>query len=176
MNPNGFVLTRLHARYGKDALGEDLIFRQAGPIEGGREEYGVPHQDHGGKPSGSNNFQARYVIRHPWTGPIKCSSPQRGIWGGPPAGVQGSTDPKPALKVAFAPRGQVDLAGFLREGVPELKIVAPEPGAAPVEPGARGCGACAVGRREHDVDAGALAATAALAAALGRRRRRGTTR
>jgi hypothetical protein len=30
-----FVLTRLHARYHKDALGEDLVFRAAPPIMGG---------------------------------------------------------------------------------------------------------------------------------------------
>lgn len=35
--PSGFVLTRLHARYTKEALGEDLVFRAAPPIHGGRE-------------------------------------------------------------------------------------------------------------------------------------------
>src|SRR6185436_5525277 len=35
-----FVLTRLHARYDKDSLGEDLMFRAAPPIEGGREVRG----------------------------------------------------------------------------------------------------------------------------------------
>jgi hypothetical protein len=33
----GFVVTRLHLRYGKEGLGEDLVFRQAPPIVGGRE-------------------------------------------------------------------------------------------------------------------------------------------
>jgi hypothetical protein len=35
--PYGWVLTRLHARYTKDALGDDLVFKQASPIAGGRE-------------------------------------------------------------------------------------------------------------------------------------------
>ena len=34
---NRFVLTRLHYRYGKQALGEDLVFRPAQAIVGGRE-------------------------------------------------------------------------------------------------------------------------------------------
>jgi hypothetical protein len=33
-NPWGFVLTRLHARYTKDNLGEDLVFKAAPPIYG----------------------------------------------------------------------------------------------------------------------------------------------
>jgi hypothetical protein len=171
MNPYGFVLTRLHARYGKDALGQDLVFREASAIEGGREAYGVPHQEHGAKPSGTNNFQARYVIRHPWTGPIKCDHPQRGNWGGPPPGVQGDTGAKPALKVAFAPRGQVDLNGMLREGVPELKIAGTPPsGAAAVEPGARGCGACSAPGREAPTLPGSLASLLAALASIAHRR------
>ncbi|MCA9687416.1 MAG: DUF2330 domain-containing protein, partial [Myxococcales bacterium] len=35
--PNEFVLTRLHARYNKDSLGEDLVFQAAPAIVGGRE-------------------------------------------------------------------------------------------------------------------------------------------
>src|SRR5205085_677365 len=36
----GFVLTRLHARYGKDAAPNDLVFKEAQPIIGGREVMG----------------------------------------------------------------------------------------------------------------------------------------
>jgi MYXO-CTERM domain-containing protein len=59
-----------------------------------------------------NNFQGRYAIRYPWTGPITCDKPQRGIWGGPPAG-QSSEGTKAATGLAFAPRGQVQLAQAL---------------------------------------------------------------
>lgn len=41
------------------------------------------------QPSGVNNFQARYAIRHEWTGPVTCANPVRGRWGGPPSGVTG---------------------------------------------------------------------------------------
>jgi hypothetical protein len=121
----GFVLTRLHARYGKNALGEDLVFRAAQPIVGGREVRATWPDgplEKGSLPSSSNNFQGRYAIRHPWTGPINCAKPQRGIWGGPPAGEQ--AQPRAAQNLAFAPRGGVKLASFLRSDVPELGVIA----------------------------------------------------
>jgi hypothetical protein len=171
MNPYGFVLTRLHARYGRDALGQDLVFREAPPIEGGREDGPTPLK-HGATQGGINNFQARYVIRHPWAGAINCESPRRGIWGGPPEGTQGDTGTKPALKVAFAPRGQLDLAGYLREPVPELGILPSVAGPGAVEPGSRGCGSCGVpGSGPGTALPAAVAAFAALMAGERRRRR-----
>jgi MYXO-CTERM domain-containing protein len=114
----GFVVTRLHARYAKDALGDDLFFRAAPPIVGGREfvQSGAKIEQ-GARPDAMNNFQARYVIRHPWTGPIACAHPQRGIWGGPPNG--GAEATKAAAKIGFMPRaGSVTLASFVRGVVP----------------------------------------------------------
>jgi hypothetical protein len=78
---SGYTITRLHARYTKDNLGDDLHFRAAPPIVGGREHIqadGKPEQ--GAHPDSTNNFQGRYVIRHPWTGPVACQNPRRGIW------------------------------------------------------------------------------------------------
>jgi hypothetical protein len=115
-----FVLTRLHARYGKD-LKDDLVFRAAPPIVGGREFLRDGGQlEEGAQPSGMNNFQARYAIRHRWTGPIACEKPRRGVWGGPPDG--GSTAPRPALDLAFAPRGTVQLASTINGDVPEIGL------------------------------------------------------
>jgi hypothetical protein len=116
-NPGGFVITRLHARYSKDALGDDLFFRAAPPIVGGREfmQHGSSLEE-GARPAGQNNFQARYVIRHPWTGPIACANPQRGIWGGPPDGRE---PVQAAAKIGFSRRGgPVTLASFLRGAAP----------------------------------------------------------
>lgn len=67
-----------------------------------------------------NNFQGRYAIRHPWKGPITCKDPRRGIWGGPPSGVAGDTRPEPAVDLAFAPRGKVQLATFVKGSLPEV--------------------------------------------------------
>ncbi len=88
-DPNGggyydFVLTRLHARYGKDGAPDDLVFKTAGAIVGGREQRDQNNRlEERARPdeSGSNNFQARYAIRHAWTGPVQCENPRRGIWG-----------------------------------------------------------------------------------------------
>jgi MYXO-CTERM domain-containing protein len=115
---NGFVITRLHARYAKDALGDDLFFRAAPPIVGGREFVQSGGKlEQGARPDAMNNFQARYVIRHAWTGPIACAHPQRGIWGGPPQG--GESTPKAAAKLGFMPRaGGLTLAAFVRGAVP----------------------------------------------------------
>jgi len=129
--PNGFVLTRLHARYTKDSLGEDLVFRAAEPIVGGREFMQQNGKlEEGAVKSSINNFQGRYAIRHPWTGPIACKEPRRGVWGGPPAGIT-ATGTKPAKNLAFAARGGVELASFVQKDVPEIGVK----GAAPPNSG-----------------------------------------
>jgi hypothetical protein len=50
--PNVF-LTRLHVRYNGERFPEDLIFQETGD---------------------RTNFQARYVLRHPWTGSDSCEA------------------------------------------------------------------------------------------------------
>jgi hypothetical protein len=117
---NDFVLTRLHARYGKD-LKDDLVFRAAPPIVGGREFVRDGGKlEEGAQASSINNFQGRYAIRHRWTGPIACANPRRGIWGGPPGGGIATT--KPALGLAFAPRGSVQLPASIAGDVPEIGL------------------------------------------------------
>ena len=46
-------LTRLHVRYDRDHFPEDLVFQSTGD---------------------RNNFQARYVLHHPWTGSTQCDA------------------------------------------------------------------------------------------------------
>jgi len=117
----GFVLTRLHARYDKTSLGEDLVFREAQAIVGGREFMMGDKLEKGSRPAGTNNFQARYAMRHPWEGPIKCKDPVRGRWGGPPSGGQPKTEP--AKDLAFAQRGSIELKELIREDVPEIGVM-----------------------------------------------------
>ena len=90
--PSQLVLTRLHARYGKDSIGDDLVFKAAPPIEGGREDRYKGAISHGATTASSNSFQGRYVVRHRWTGPVECARPSHGVWGGPP---NGRRDPDP---------------------------------------------------------------------------------
>jgi hypothetical protein len=146
-----FTLTRLHARYDSNALGEDLVFRAAPGIMGGN---GVPDKEgkmtRGAQPSGGNSFQGRYVMLHPWEGEVKCENPQRGVWGGPIKQVAGPT--LVANNTAFAPRG-AQLATFLQanesesESGDDAKLpTGPVNDVPPLPPPVnRGCGACSVG-------------------------------
>ncbi|TKD11926.1 DUF2330 domain-containing protein [Polyangium fumosum] len=119
---SGFVLTRLHLRYGKDGLGEDLVFRAAPPIVGGREFLTDGAKlETGAVQSGINNFQGRYAIRHAWTGAVTCPNPRRGIWGGPPGGVA-HKGTEAAQKLAFAKRGGVELAALVQRDESETRI------------------------------------------------------
>ena len=118
----GFVLTRLHARYDSSALGEDLVFKKAEAIAGGREH---PQKDgkplYGAASSSQNQFQARYAVRHAWAGEVQCDNPRFGHWGGPPAGVS-RPQPRAATDLAFAPRGGITLASMVRQAVPEIGV------------------------------------------------------
>jgi hypothetical protein len=166
-----FVLTRLHARYGKDGAPNDLVFKTASPIVGGREQ----RDEHGrleerSRADGYNNFQGRYIIRHAWTGPIACENPQRGIWGGPPGGNEIAAGPKAATNIAFVPRGNVQLPNLVAQDVPEIGVKqgVPLPGGAGFTSKPQSCG-CDAG------DPGAFAGGALFAGVsllLIRRRRR----
>ena len=113
-----FVMTRLHARYSKADMKDDLRFKEARAITGGREEWSRAGIEYGAVPSEENYFQARYAIRHRWSGPIACTRPERNIWGGPPNGEDDSTIA--ASKLAFAPRGKLPLAAMIGRDLWEI--------------------------------------------------------
>lgn len=132
-NPWGFVLTRLHYRYDKDGLGEDLVFRAAPPVVGGR---GTPDAEgelaeQGATPSGNNQFQGRYVILHRWEGPVACEDPGRGRWGGPPSGAQETVSAPSKLTARPSSGAPAALASLLVDAIPG---VTPIPAAEAVEP------------------------------------------
>jgi MYXO-CTERM domain-containing protein len=160
-----YTLTRLHARYGKDVK-NDLVFRSVEPITGGR---GIP-DEHGEMSSkvtadSSNNFQGRYVILHPWDGALTCKEPKRGVWGGPDHTQQLAT--QAATNLAFAPRGQVQLASLLAKDVPQVGLMSSKAAAPPIAVRQQGCG-CQTG---GDGDAGAVLGATAIGLLLRRRRR-----
>ena len=178
----GFVLTRLHYRYGKGGLDQDLVFKEAGPIHGGR---GMP-DNNGQLPEREatqghmNNFQGRYVILHPWEGAMACEFPQRGQWGGPPGG----REPVPlaagntallGLDAAVVP---ASLGTLVKADVPSIDVVAgeaeaPLPGqealSQPPEASKGGCRRCSTG--EHSGGWQALLGMLVLGIAISRRRR-----
>jgi len=120
-----WVLTRLHTRYDKATLSEDLIFREATPVMGGRANWSGQSEDAGAQSAGENNFQGRYIIRHYWTGPVKCDQPHYNEWGGPPGGNE--PPPTAAKGLAVAPRGKVDLKSSIQSPVPTLGIAGKPP-------------------------------------------------
>jgi MYXO-CTERM domain-containing protein len=187
-----FVLTRLHARYGKDAVPNDLVFKEAKPIIGGREVNDGPNGalEERASESSYNNFQGRYIIRHQWEKAISCANPVRGRWGGPWPDAQIAEGSTSAVGTAFVKRGAAHLPLLVAQDVPEIGvraagIAAREPdGAAPppaTSPRAeeeatapvaktttrRGCGCQTTGG--GDVGGGLLLA---LGVALSMRRRR----
>ncbi len=180
-----FTLTRLHARYDKTSLGEDLVFRAASPLVGGREFLQSDGQlERGALPSeyGGDNFQARYIIRHYWEGAVRCANPQFGIWGGPPSGDHQGT--AVARDLAFVERGAKLERFVTRSAHAELGLDSPAPASNVTHEAKRardyvasssdegsGCAHCAVDERRWGF--GALASLAGLGTlALGLRRRR----
>lgn len=144
VNVEDLVLTRLHLRYGKDVK-QDLEFVPAPPLAGGREHAaasGLLEED--AQPAPRDSFQARYVIRHPWLGPLTCANPVRGRWGAQDGGEAEFPAPPrrgraplyrlprsdlvPALGLAFAPRDGIALADALAQDVPELGLSIAEHG------------------------------------------------
>jgi hypothetical protein len=117
----GFVVTRLHARYDKNSLGEDLVFKAAEPIAGGREFLSDGKKLETGSVKFSiNNFQGRYAIRHPWAGEVKCKSPVFSRWGGPPN--EQKPPPTAASNNAQMKRDPEAVAKFAESGIAELEI------------------------------------------------------
>jgi len=122
-NPaNQFVLTRLHARYDKASLGEDLVFRAAKPIVGGRELLtDGKNLEQGSRNDSWNNFQGRYAIRYPWKGPVKCAKPVYGRWGGPwPNEQQAGT--KSVTDSAFVARDPAKVDALAESPIAELQV------------------------------------------------------
>jgi hypothetical protein len=128
-----FVLTRLHTRYARGALADDLVFKAAGAIYGGRENRNASGElETGATASTTNAFQGRYAIRHPWAGAVTCETPVRGVWGGPWPDAGAAHGTTVATQLAYAPRG-LPLASFVPKGVPELAGIGAAPSAGPAE-------------------------------------------
>jgi hypothetical protein len=121
--PATWVLTRLHTRYDRQTLSEDLIFREARPVLGGRANWDGTLGDQGAQvmDSGVNNFQGRYIIRHYWQGKVTCKDPRYGVWGGPP-GQGGSGPVQAAEDLANAPRGKISLPAVVLSPLPQLGL------------------------------------------------------
>lgn len=121
------VITRLHTRFDASTLKEDIVFRTADGLAGGRDGDPSADQDKATTLGGPNQFQARYAVRHAWKGDVACEKPIRGHWV--------PSAPHPALDVASAPR-DVQLASILKSPVRALGLAmeAPKFAAPPAMP------------------------------------------
>ncbi len=117
----GWTITRLHARYDSETLGEDLVFEKASAIRGGRGLPGSLQQ--GAQDARRNTFQGRYIITHPWEGPVNCDNPRYGRWGEQPSDGGGSTSSvQSALgqtNRSSSAEANVDLDNTIQDGEPE---------------------------------------------------------
>ena len=181
-----FVLTRLHVRYDASDMKDDLVFKTADPIVGGREQHYDGKLEERSRPDSMNNFQGRYIIRHAWTGAVKCAAPAYGRWGGPPGGTK-SPGIMAAKDTAFAPRGQQELEVMVAADVPEIGVRAKTSAVSSGQGGGATTGAAGGDKKESKdkkkgcgCDTGSAASSLPLLAAvfgmlwLFRRRRRET--
>ena len=115
LDASAYTLTRLHTRYDAATLSEDLVFKAADGVVGGRDFDPGAEGEFAKKAEGASAFQSRYVVRHPWQGPIRCDAPIRGVW--LPRHGAGT----PALSVAGSPR-EASLASLVVSPVAQLAI------------------------------------------------------
>ena len=104
------TVTRLHLRYSKDSLTDDLVFKQVEPIHGGVP--GVAKAE----PAKTNRFQGRYVM---WIKGSSCNGLGMGMSGIVSSGLAGTSavmSKKTALATPFDE--------LLVTDIPELEIVA----------------------------------------------------
>jgi len=175
-NSWNMVITRLHMRYGKDEIGEDLVFAEAEPVVGGRERYDAEGNiEKNATPDSINNFQARFIIRHRWEGPVVCLDPVFERWGGDPNGggggpsVTASPSPNTTGGAVFndADGAATPLEQQVLEDIPEIDVVAQY---TPPDDELAKCG-CSTTGQEGAATAG-LATLAMLGLLTLRRRRR----
>ncbi len=89
LDPNetwyGWNLTRLHARYGKTGVDNDLVFQIKGTLTGGagtsgRNQTDTTAEDVFVPGRQSNQFQGRYIMHNVWPDEVTCQDPVRGRW------------------------------------------------------------------------------------------------
>ena len=114
------TITRLHLRYTKDTLTDDLVFKAAAPIAGGIPEVMVT------APAKENRFQGRYIVRKPFD----VSQCNRYGYGGQMQGFIPAGSPLAVAAGAQAVSTKLtgSFESYLRSDIAELGLKAqPEP-------------------------------------------------
>ena len=86
---------------------------------GGRANWNGTNGDEGAAsatPTGVNNFQGRYIIRHYWTGPVACKNPRYDTGAAPPRqpGRAADADGREGAGDGAAREGRADGGGRAR--------------------------------------------------------------
>jgi hypothetical protein len=117
-----WVISRMHARYGADDLGEDLVFQVAEPLIGGTTLQG----GQGSYKGSFNTFQGRYIVRHRQRGALQCAQYKTAVAG---------LDQSAFLRVAPSPNTDgrsldyytrldgINLESLIDEDVPEVGLL-----------------------------------------------------
>jgi MYXO-CTERM domain-containing protein len=175
LDRNNFVITRLHHRFSKDSLTEDIKVQPAEHVQGGVGTPVGPNAELPGsvEPSKQSRLQTRYSVSHPSKRVVQCDDPKRWRWGKAPPSYRGLRKTWTARDLAYKKRDKFALKDVIKSSVPALGIsvaaaaeAAPE--AAPAE--AKQESGCSVtqGRAPQPL----LAVLGAALIALSRRRRR----
>ncbi len=121
---NQFVLTRLHYRYGADAMPDDVELGPAPPLEGGvalpQGEFG--ESDLAVKEAEKNQFQSRYNGVFPNKVVVKCDNPRHHRWGKAPRSYRGLRKIWVAEDLSRRSRSRVELEGAVLSAVPALDL------------------------------------------------------
>ena len=114
------TLTRLHLRYTKDSLADDLVFKAAEPIAGGIPEVMKTSA------AKENRFQGRYIVRHKFD-LNQCyryyggGAAMGGNFGPVQTALSGTQGRQAASSKLTAP-----FLSYLKSDVPELGLIAPK--------------------------------------------------
>lgn len=146
---NNYVITRLHHRYDRAALPQDIEVQPAGHVRGGLGAPVGPNAELAGgvEPSAESRLQVRYVVAHPSKRVAQCDNPQRWRWGKAPASYRGLRKTWTARDLAYKKRDKFVLAEVIESSVPALGIkgsAAAEPPSAPVASEAKEDSGCAL--------------------------------
>ncbi|MDP2270007.1 MAG: DUF2330 domain-containing protein [Archangium sp.] len=114
------TVTRVHLRYGKDSLTDDLVFKAAAPIAGG-----IPEMPKTGAAK-ENRFQGRYIVKRPFN-QNQCYR----YWGGGGAASNGFVPVQTSLAgtqgtQAASTKMTAPFSSYLKSDVPELGLLAPK--------------------------------------------------
>jgi hypothetical protein len=172
---NGYVITRLHHRYGKDTLTEDIRVRPAEHVQGGvGTPVGANAELPGDvEPAKESRLQTRYSVSHPSKRVIQCDDPKRWRWGKAPPSYRGLRKTWTARDLGYKKRDKFALKDVIKSSVPALGIsvaAAAEAAPAPAASEAKQESGCSVTAGRRPSPRGALLGVAALLGAVFLRR------